>query len=45
MNKEKDYDCSKDFSPEELYEEQPEKEYQTIKERLSEIGMSIHDFM
>lgn len=44
MNKKDDYDYSDTFSPEELYEEQPEKEYQTLEEKLSEIGMSIDNF-
>lgn len=43
------YDYSQDFSPEELYgddeEEKEERQYKTLEEQLSEIGMSIHDFI
>lgn len=42
---ESNYDYSEDFSPEELYEEEDEREYQSLEDQLREIGMSIHDFI
>ena len=39
------YDYSQDFSPEELYEEKEKPEYKTLEEQLSEIGMSINEFL
>lgn len=39
------YDYSEDFSPEEIYEEQEEPQYQSLEDRLKEIGMSINDFI
>ena len=39
------YDYSEDFSPEELYEEPEYPEYQSLEDKLREVGMSIHDFL
>ena len=39
------YDYSQDFSPEELYEEKEEHQYQSLEDKLREVGMSIHDFI
>lgn len=39
------YDYSQDFSPEELYEEKEEPQYQSLEDKLREVGMSIHDFI
>lgn len=39
------YDYSQDFSPEELYEEKEEPQYQSLEDKLKEVGMSIHDFI
>ena len=39
------YDYSEEFSPEELYEEKEEPQYQSLEDKLREVGMSIHDFI
>lgn len=40
------YDYSQDFSPEELYgEKEEEHHYQSLEDKLREVGMSIHDFI
>lgn len=39
------YDYSEEFSPEELYEEKEESQYQSLEEQLRDIGMSIRDFI
>lgn len=39
------YNYSEDFSPEELYEEKEEPQYQSFEDKLRDIGMDIHDFI
>lgn len=45
MCKEEQHNYSEDFSPEELYEEKEEPQYQSLEDKLREIGMDIHDFI
>lgn len=42
---EESYDYSEDFSFEELYEKEEESQYQSLEDKLREVGMSIHDFI
>lgn len=45
MSKDIHYDYSEDFSPEELHDEEDKVKYETLEDKLKEIGMSISDFI
>lgn len=45
MIKDKEYDYSEDFSPEEIYGEKEEVHYDSLEDKLREVGMSIRDFI
>lgn len=41
-----EYDRSEDFSPEELYDEDEDSvHFETLEDKLFEIGMSMRDFL
>lgn len=45
MMKNEEFDRTEDFSPEELYDEEPEDRYESLEDKLRDIGMSIRDFI
>lgn len=45
VTKNEEFDRSEDFSPEELCDEEPEYRYESLEDKLREVGMSIRDFI
>jgi len=45
VTKNEEFDRSEDFSPEEMYDEEPEYRYVSLEDKLRDVGMSIRDFI